>query len=63
MMLGKERVPVGQVWGLTLRCVAAIALGTMLACGKDGDDDRSSDALATASVPQQPPQYYVERLP
>lgn len=61
MMLRKQRAPVGQIRGHVLRCVAAIALGTMLACGGDGDDDRSSDALATASVPQQPPEYYVEQ--
>lgn len=60
-MLRKQTPQLGQVRGLVLRWVAAITLGTMFACGGDDYEDRSSDALATASVPRQPPEYYVEQ--
>lgn len=37
------------------------ALALLTSCGSDTPSERSSDALATALTPQQPPEYYVEQ--
>lgn len=41
--------------------VTALLASAMIACGGESSPQRSSDALATAAVPQQPPEHYVEQ--
>jgi hypothetical protein len=42
---------------LLVACLALVTIG----CGSEPAAERSSDALATALTPQQPPEYYIEQ--
>jgi hypothetical protein len=45
----------------SLPVALAILAMVGMACGSESSSERSSDALATALTPQQPPEYYVEQ--
>ncbi len=46
---------------ISLSIAVTILAMVAMACGSDSSSERSSDALATALRPQQPPEYYVQQ--